>query len=34
VTTRAPDGTLILQVGEGTVALGRQFSQRLFVVVL
>jgi DtxR family Mn-dependent transcriptional regulator len=34
VTTRAPDGTLSLEVGDGTVALGRQFSQRLFVVVL
>ena len=32
VTTKAPDGTCILDVEGETVALGREFAQRLFVV--
>lgn len=32
VTAKAPDGTLTLEVGDKTVALGADFSQRLFVV--
>jgi DtxR family Mn-dependent transcriptional regulator len=32
VTTKAPDGTLIVSVGEETLALGHDFCQRLFVV--
>jgi DtxR family Mn-dependent transcriptional regulator len=34
VTTRAPDGTFILDVEGEAVALGRELSQRLFVVPL
>lgn len=34
VTTKAPDGTCILDVEGETVALGREFSQRLFVVAV
>jgi DtxR family Mn-dependent transcriptional regulator len=32
VTTKAPDGTLTLDLGGKTAALGRDFCQRLFVV--
>jgi Fe2+ transport system protein FeoA len=34
VTTKAPDGTCILDVEGEPVALGREFSERLFVVVV
>jgi len=34
VTAKAPDGTLNLDVGDRTVALGRDFCQRLFVVAI
>jgi DtxR family transcriptional regulator, Mn-dependent transcriptional regulator len=34
VTTKAPDGTCILEVEGETVALGREFAQRLFVVAV
>jgi DtxR family Mn-dependent transcriptional regulator len=34
VTTKAPDGTCILDVDGETVALGREFCERLFVVVI
>ena len=32
IRTKGPDGTLTLDVGEKTVALGRELSQRLFAV--
>ena len=32
VTAKAPDGTLVLDLGDRTVALGHDFCQRLFVV--
>jgi DtxR family Mn-dependent transcriptional regulator len=31
VTSRAPDGTLILDIGDGTIALGPTLAQQLFV---
>lgn len=31
VTARAPDGTMILDMGEGTIALGPMLAQQLFV---
>ena len=34
VTTKAPDGTCILDVDGATVALGRELCERLFVVVV
>lgn len=34
VSSRAPDGTLLLEVGESTVALGSDLSRRLFVAAV
>jgi DtxR family transcriptional regulator, Mn-dependent transcriptional regulator len=34
VSSRAPDGTLLLEVGESTVALGSDISRRLFVAAV
>jgi hypothetical protein len=34
VTTKAPDGTLIVSVGEQSVALGVDLCKRLFVLPL
>jgi DtxR family Mn-dependent transcriptional regulator len=34
VTARGPDGTLLLEVGEGTAAFGPELSHRLYVDVL
>jgi DtxR family transcriptional regulator, Mn-dependent transcriptional regulator len=34
VASRGPDGTLVLQVGESTVAFGSDLSRRLFVAAL
>ena len=34
LTTRDPDGTCILNVDGEAVALGREFCERLFVVVI
>jgi DtxR family Mn-dependent transcriptional regulator len=34
VTTRAPDGTVLLEVEGNNVALGQDLSRRLFVAVL
>jgi DtxR family transcriptional regulator, Mn-dependent transcriptional regulator len=34
VSSRAPDGTLVLEVGESTVAFGSELSRRLFVAAV
>lgn len=34
VVSRAPDGTLVLEVGDGTVAFGPEISRRLYVAPL
>jgi len=34
VSSRAPDGTLLLEVGESTVAFGSDLSRRLFVAAV
>jgi Fe2+ transport system protein FeoA len=33
VTSRGPDGTLVLEVGDSTVAFGSELSRRLYVAV-
>jgi hypothetical protein len=34
VSSRAPDGTLLLDVGDSTVAFGSELSRRLFVATV